>query len=155
MKIKKKKKPKFLRPNYGRSSRKRIKKNWRRQRGIDNKKRVKKAHMGKSPSIGYGQAKAIRFLHPKGKKEILVRNLSELAEVKDCLVRISASIGKKLRIKLMEEAAKRKLIVLNPKKFEEKEKIEASGKKEDAGANEKKIEKNEASGKKEDAGAKK
>ena len=56
----KRKHPKFLRPNFGRSSRSRIKKAWRRQRGIDNKKRLKIAYMGASPSIGYGQPSEIR-----------------------------------------------------------------------------------------------
>jgi len=109
----KKVKPKFLRPNYGRSSRARVKGNWRRQRGEDNKKRVKKAHMGKSPSIGYGQDKRIRYLHPVGKKEVLVHNMSELAAVKDEAVRIASGVAKRLKASILAEAEKKKLIVLN------------------------------------------
>jgi large subunit ribosomal protein L32e len=122
--IKKKKKPKFLRPNYGRSSRKRIKDNWRRPRGIDNKKRIKKRYMGKSPSIGYSQDKKIRGLHPSGKKEILITNLKELENApKDSLIRISSKIGKKLKIKILELAKKLNLKILNAPKEQKKEQI--------------------------------
>jgi len=110
----KKDKPKFLRPNYGRSSRKKIGLSWRRQRGVDNKKRINKAHMGASPSIGYGQDKKIKFFHPTGKKEVLIHNMSELEAVKDEVVRISASLSKRLKEKILAEAQKRKLHVVNP-----------------------------------------
>ena len=125
----KKSKPKFLRPNYGRSSRARVKGNWRRQRGEDNKKRVKKAHMGKSPSIGYGQDKRIRCLHPVGKKEALIHNMAELAAVKDEAVRIASGVAKRLKASIVAEAEKRKLIVLNSGK---KKLQKAAAKKEDA-----------------------
>ncbi|MCX8163226.1 MAG: 50S ribosomal protein L32e [Candidatus Micrarchaeota archaeon] len=116
-KLKKKKKPKFLRPNYGRTSRKRIKDNWRRPRGIDNKKRVKIAYMGSSPSIGYSQDRRIRGLHPSGKKEFLISNLQELKKIPaNSALRIAATIGKKLRIKIEEEAKKLGFFILNPLK---------------------------------------
>ena len=115
--IKKKKKPKFLRPNYKRSSRKRIKDNWRRQRGIDNKKRIKKKYMGKSPSIGYSQDKRIRGFHPSGTKEVLVTNIKELENApKDALIRISSKIGKKLKTKMLEIANKLNLKIVNAPK---------------------------------------
>ncbi|MEM3361863.1 MAG: eL32 family ribosomal protein [Candidatus Anstonellaceae archaeon] len=147
IKLKKKKKPKFLRPNYGRSSRKRIKDNWRRPRGIDNKKRVKKAYMGASPSIGYSQDKKIRGLHPSGKKEFLVSNLEELKKVpQDGVVRLASTIGRKLRIKLVEQAAKLGLVILNPKKESLSTKAIAEEKKilkEEENKNQKNLEKEE------------
>ncbi|MFH0927442.1 MAG: eL32 family ribosomal protein [Candidatus Micrarchaeota archaeon] len=109
----KKAKPKFLRPNYGRSSRKRIKRAWRRQRGVDNKKRVNKAHMGASPSIGYGQDRRIRYLHPVGLHEALVHNLHELEKVQGAAVRIAASCSKRLKEKLVAAALSKNLRVLN------------------------------------------
>lgn len=118
----KKVKPKFLRPNYGRSSRARVKGNWRRQRGEDNKKRIGKAHMGKSPNIGYGQDKKIKFVHPVGKREALVHNMAELNAVEDKVVRISATVSKRLRQKLVEEAQKKKLVVLNSGKIKKVQK---------------------------------
>ncbi|MFN3910186.1 MAG: eL32 family ribosomal protein [Candidatus Anstonellaceae archaeon] len=118
--LKKKKKPKFFRPNYGRSSRKRIKANWRRPRGVDNKKRIKKAYMGASPSIGYSQNKKIRGLHPSGKKEVLVSNLSQLNSIgNDFAIRIASNVGRKLRLKIFQVALDKKLKVLNPPKTKE------------------------------------
>jgi large subunit ribosomal protein L32e len=122
--LKKKKKPKFLRPNYGRSSRKRIKDNWRRPRGVDNKKRIKKAYMGASPSIGYSQPKKIRGLHPSGKKEILVHSLNDLKNIKpDSAIKIASAVGKKLYLKILNEASKLGLKILNPRKLDENSKI--------------------------------
>lgn len=118
--LKKKKKPKFLRPNYGRSSRKRIKENWRRPRGIDNKKRIKKAYMGASPSIGYSQDKKIRGMHPCGKKEILIRTLSDLNLVtQNNAIRIASAVGKKLKLQIFQAAVNKGLKVLNPPKIKE------------------------------------
>lgn len=122
MMLKKKSKPKFLRPNYGRSSRKRVKANWRRPRGIDNKKRIKKAYMGALPSIGYSQDKKIRGLHPCGKREALVSNLVQLNSIsKDYAVRIASPVGKKLRLQIFQKALNLGLKVLNPPKDSKKE----------------------------------
>ncbi len=114
MEIKKRTKPTFARPNYGRTSRSRIKANWRRPRGIDNKKRFKWAYMGASPSIGYGQDKRIKDVHPAGKKEARVENLAQLEAVSDRFVRIAAGVGKKLKTKMLALAKSKHLRVLNP-----------------------------------------
>lgn len=118
-KLNKKKKPKFLRPNYGRKSRARIKCNWRKPRGTDNKKRINKAHMGKSPSIGYGQAKSVKFLHPLGKKEKLVQCMGDFSQIKpnEYVLRIASSIGGKLREKILQSAKSSGFAVLNPNKL--------------------------------------
>jgi large subunit ribosomal protein L32e len=122
MAIKKRNHPQFLRPNYGRSSRSRIKKNWRRQRGIDNKKRLKIKYMGASPSIGYGQPAAIRGFHPRGKPEALVQSPSELENLKDIVIRIASGVGRLKREAIQKLAASKGLHVANPKKFEPKQK---------------------------------
>ena len=114
MVIKKKKKSTFARPNYGRKSRERIKANWRRPRGIDNKKGFKWKYMGASPSIGYGADKAIFGFHPSGKPEVLVENMKQLEAAKACVVRIAGGVGGKLRIKLVAKAAEMKLRIVNP-----------------------------------------
>ena len=114
MAIKKRTHPKFLRPNYGRTSRSRIKIAWRRPRGIDNKKRQKIAYMGASPSIGYGQPAAIKHFHPAGMRETLVQNPSELTGLKGVLVRIAGSVGRKKRETIERVAKEMKLRVLNP-----------------------------------------
>ncbi|MFA6489330.1 MAG: eL32 family ribosomal protein [Candidatus Micrarchaeia archaeon] len=108
--------PKFLRPNYGRSSRSRIKLAWRRPRGIDNKKRAKIKYMGCSPSIGYGQPLVLKGKHPKGLDEIIVQTPAELKGLKDVVVRIAGGVGRVKReaiIKLCEAA---KIHVVNKSK---------------------------------------
>ncbi|MDE1811213.1 MAG: hypothetical protein KGH66_04175, partial [Candidatus Micrarchaeota archaeon] len=58
--MKKKPHPKFNVPNFGARSMSRVPERWRKQRGIDNKKRIKRNFMGAEPTIGYGNPKAIR-----------------------------------------------------------------------------------------------
>lgn len=114
MAIKKRKHPKFRRPNYGRTSRGRIGLAWRRPRGIDNKKRAKIAYMGASPSIGYGQPSAIRGFHPSGMPEALVQSPSELSALKDVAIRIAGGVGRKKRETIEKLAKEKGLRVLNP-----------------------------------------
>jgi large subunit ribosomal protein L32e len=114
MAIKKRSHPKFLRPNYGRKSRSRIKLAWRRPRGIDNKKRLKIAYMGASPSIGFGQPAAIKHFHPAGMREALVQTPADLTGLKGVLVRIAGSVGRKKRALIEKLASEMKLRVLNP-----------------------------------------
>ena len=119
--------PKFLRPNYGRSSRSRIKIAWRRQRGIDNKKRMKIRYMGASPSIGYGQPSKIRHFHPSGMPEVLVQSPSEVAGLKGVMVRIASGVGRLKREAIIRLAEAAKLRVANkakkyPPRPEKKEK---------------------------------
>lgn len=104
--IAKKRHPKFLRPNYGRSSRGRVGRAWRAPRGIDNKKRQKIKYMGASPSIGYRNAKALRGMRKDdGLIERLVHNAAEADAVlleKDApkmyFVKMAGSLGEKKRV---------------------------------------------------------
>ena len=117
MAIKKRKHPQFLRPNYGRSSRSRIKLAWRRPRGIDNKKRMKIKYMGESPSIGFRQPKAIRYHHPRGLPEVLVQTPADLAGLKNVVIRIAGSVGRLKRAAIEKMAASMALHVVNVKKY--------------------------------------
>ncbi|MEM2138375.1 MAG: eL32 family ribosomal protein [Candidatus Anstonellaceae archaeon] len=108
--------PKFRRPNYGRSSRSRIKIAWRRPRGIDNKKRLKIKYMGASPSIGYGQPSEIKHNHPQGLPEMLVQTPAQLANLKDVVVRIAGGVGRKKREEIIKLAESMKLRVVNKAK---------------------------------------
>lgn len=132
--VSKRKHPKFLRPNYGRSSRSRIKLAWRRPRGIDNKKRLKIAYMGASPSIGYGQPSAIRHLHPSGMPEVLVASTADLTSLKAVAVRIASGVGRLKRESIIKLAESMKLPVLNKaKKYKPKpEKKALDAKKQEA-----------------------
>lgn len=114
--IQKRRKPTFARPNYGRTSRGRIRSAWRRPRGIDNKQRIGKKYMPRKPVIGFGQNAAIRGMHPTGKREVLITHEKMLEAVAPGAmhVRIAAGIGKRLKKKLMEMARAKNLRVLNP-----------------------------------------
>jgi len=143
--VSKRKHPKFLRPNYGRSSRSRIKLAWRRPRGIDNKKRSKIAYMGCSPSIGYGQPQEIKYNHPLGMPEVLVQAPSELKGLKGVVVRIAGGVGRLKREAIIKlcEAAKIKVVNKNKKypiKAEKKAKTDDKKKPEAKKAEEKKVE---------------
>jgi large subunit ribosomal protein L32e len=112
----KKKKPKFVRSNYGRSKRKRVKENWRKPRGIDNKKRIGKKYAGRRPKIGYKNPEEIRFRRRSGKLEFLVHNVEELQKIpsKDEYIAVIAhDVGKKKRIEIIEIAKKLGIEVAN------------------------------------------
>lgn len=78
------------------ASRKLYRDKWRKPRGIDNKKRVRKASEGPSPNIGYKNPEEIRGLHPSGYREVLVRNESDMnVDPKIYAIRFSSTLGKK------------------------------------------------------------
>lgn len=103
MTLKKKSHPKFNVPNYGAKSRKRVLPRWRKQRGIDSKKRIKKAFMGAEPTIGYKTPDMLMGLRASGKRLIVVHNVSELKSAANGMpefadtfeVSIAGGVGKK------------------------------------------------------------
>ena len=110
------KKPKFER--YGWWRKKKLSKSWRRPRGHDNKVREHIAAKGARVQVGYRRKKEERGLHPSGRREVLVFNTTDLAQVGDAeeelAVLIAASVGKRKRGEIEEEAATRGITVLNP-----------------------------------------
>ncbi len=125
----KKKKAKFNVLNAGgKRGKKRVKERWRRPRGIDNKKRIREKWAGKSPNIGYKNDAKLRGLHPSGKKEVLIYRPEDLEGLKDVVVRIASSVGKRKRTAILEKAEAMGLRVVNyqlkvvEKKDESKEK---------------------------------
>jgi len=81
MTIKKKGHPTFNVPNFGTKSRSRVKPRWRKQRGIDNKKREKMDFMGAEPTIGYRNPESLRGVRSNGKRIVLVHNVDELKRI--------------------------------------------------------------------------
>ncbi len=73
--------PKFNVPNFGAKHRKRVRERWRKQRGIDNKKRIKKDFMGAEPNIGYGNPESLRGVRASGKRLKTVQNGKELEAI--------------------------------------------------------------------------
>ncbi|XP_068702776.1 large ribosomal subunit protein eL32-like [Montipora capricornis] len=74
--IVKKRKKKFIRHQSDRYDR--LKPNWRKPKGIDN--RVRRRFKGQylMPNIGYGSNKKTKHLMPDGFKKFLIRNVKEL-----------------------------------------------------------------------------
>ncbi|MBS7647339.1 MAG: 50S ribosomal protein L32e [Candidatus Bathyarchaeia archaeon] len=118
----KKKKPDFVRHESWRYDR--LKENWRRPKGIDNKMRRKIKGWPQTVNVGYRGPKASRGIHPSGYEEVLVYNIEDLKKVdaKTQAVRIAHTVGKKKRMQILQEARKKRIVVLNLS--EAKEKVE-------------------------------
>merc|ERR1712173_42572 len=75
-KIVKKRTKKFIRHQSDRYDK--VKRNWRKPKGIDNRVRRKFKGMYLMPNIGYGSAKETRHMLPTGFRKVLVHNVKEL-----------------------------------------------------------------------------
>ena len=111
----KKRHPNFNVPNFG--FKVRVKRRWRKQRGIDNKKRIKKSFMGAEPTIGYRNPEQIRGVRINGRKIILVNNIKELEAMadkgEDFDITIAKPVSARKRIAISELAQKKGLHVTN------------------------------------------
>jgi large subunit ribosomal protein L32e len=96
---------------------KRLGEEWRRPRGKDSKMRL--GIKGKPPvvSVGYRTSRENRGLHPCGLHEVLVRNLRDLERVdpRRQVARISATVGQRLRNRILQRARELGIKVLNPR----------------------------------------
>jgi large subunit ribosomal protein L32e len=113
------KKPEFARSESWRYTK--LKKSWRRPRGLDHKMRRKIKGWPPMVSTGYKGPKIARGLHPSGYWEILVHNAEEVAAVdpKTQAARIAHTVGRKKRTQIIAEARKKKIVVLNAKEIKE------------------------------------
>ena len=108
-----KKKPKFLRQG---TYLKKVKKKWRRPRGVHSKLKVKEKSKGSLPNVGYGAPKKLRGLHPSGFKEVMIFNLNDLEKLdkEKEAGRLSGRIGQKKKKTIIERAKQLKIKILNP-----------------------------------------
>jgi len=93
----------------------RIKDQWRKPRGIDNKMRTEEQGWPKSVKVGYRGPSAVRGLHPSGKEEVTVWNPVDVenVDVETQVARIGGSVGGRKREAVLEKAEKLGVRVLN------------------------------------------
>jgi len=119
MQMKKKIHPNFNIPNFGAKNRSRVKDRWRKQRGDDNKKRMKKAFAGAEPTIGYGNPEQLRGIRASGRRTVVVQNIEQLKEVienpdmTDYDVTLASTLSRKKRMEMVKLAEQNKLRVTN------------------------------------------
>jgi large subunit ribosomal protein L32e len=143
----KSKKPNFVRHESWRYVR--LKENWRRPKGIDNKMRRKVKGWPQTVSVGYRGPKTARNLHPSGYEEVLVYNIKDLERVdnESQAVRIAHTVGKKTRLQILAAAKEKGIFILNPGEMGEGniEKVKEETKEEPAEIREAEADKTETS----------
>ena len=109
----KNKKPDFLRYESWRY--KRVKKAWRKPKGIDNKMRYKLKGWPKHVSIGYRSPKKVRYYHPSGKRELIIHNVDELDKVdpRKHIVKLAHTVGYRKRVQIIARAEEKQLQIAN------------------------------------------
>jgi large subunit ribosomal protein L32e len=95
---------------------KKLKNKWKRPRGIDNKMRQKKKGWPRSVKVGWRSPKAVRDLHPTGFEEVMIYNPGDitLIDPKTQVGRIGGTVGGRKRVKILEEAERLGVHILNP-----------------------------------------
>nr|ALS04380.1 60S ribosomal protein L32 [Acartia pacifica]ALS04381.1 60S ribosomal protein L32 [Acartia pacifica]ALS04382.1 60S ribosomal protein L32 [Acartia pacifica]ALS04383.1 60S ribosomal protein L32 [Acartia pacifica] len=115
-KILKKRTKRFIRHQSDRYIK--LKPNWRKPKGIDNRVRRKFRGMYKMPGIGYGSAKATKHMLPTGFRKVLVHNVKELEVLmmqnKKFCAEIAHGVSAKNRKTLVERAQQLAIRVTNP-----------------------------------------
>ncbi len=95
---------------------KRVKKSWRRPRGLDSKMRKRVKGWPQSVGVGYRGPREARGLHPSGYAEVLVWNVDDVVGVdpEKEAVRIAHKVGARKRVEILARAEELGVRVLNP-----------------------------------------
>jgi large subunit ribosomal protein L32e len=93
----------------------RIKDQWRKPKGIDNKMRTEEKGWPKSVKIGYRGPAKVRGLHASGYEEIMVWNTKDLEKVDPNIqvARIGGSVGSRKKESMLEKARELDIHILN------------------------------------------
>ncbi|MFH1771052.1 MAG: eL32 family ribosomal protein [archaeon] len=112
-KVLKKKKMVFSRTDS--HKKKRVGKSWRRPKGIQNKRRLRKKGYAPVVKVGFRNQKEFRGSTKEGLKIIMVTNSSQLESIdkKTEAIIVSGRIGNKKRLPLLELAKKKDLKIVN------------------------------------------
>jgi large subunit ribosomal protein L32e len=94
----------------------RIKDQWRKPKGIDNKMRTELQGWPRSVKVGYGGPAAVRGLHSSGYEEVMVWNTNDLEKVlpETQVARIGGTVGGKKRESILAKAEELNIRILNP-----------------------------------------
>jgi large subunit ribosomal protein L32e len=115
----KKSHPKFNVPNAGAKNRSRVKERWRKQRGIDSKKRIKKDFAGAEPTIGYGNPESVKGVRASGKRALMVMNLEQLrelissGEIQGYEITLSGALSRRKKAEMSKLASQNKINITN------------------------------------------
>jgi large subunit ribosomal protein L32e len=111
----KKKKPEFIRQDAHKKPK--LKKKWKRPKGLHSKMRLCIKGYRRSVEKGWGSPREARGLHPSGLKAVLVYAVADLDKI-DAKVSggiISAGVGLKKRVEIAKAAKERGIMILNVK----------------------------------------
>jgi large subunit ribosomal protein L32e len=94
----------------------RIKDQWRKPKGIDNKMRTEEKGWPKSVKVGYRGPVAVRGLHPSGYEEVMVWNTRDLVDINPDtqVARIGGSVGGRKKESILVRATELEIRILNP-----------------------------------------
>ncbi|GFT36902.1 60S ribosomal protein L32 [Nephila pilipes] len=114
-KIVKKRVKKFIRHQSDRYAK--LKPNWRKPKGIDNRVRRRFKGQYKMPNIGYGSNRKTKHLLPNGFKKVTVRNVKELEILmmmnRTYCAEIGHAVSSKKRKLIVERAQQLAIRVIN------------------------------------------
>jgi large subunit ribosomal protein L32e len=94
---------------------KRLKKGWRKPRGLHSKMRMNFGYRPDMARVGFRGPKKVRGLHPSGFEEVMVYNLSDVEKIDPDTqaARISGNVGTWKRSKIIKKAEDLKIRILN------------------------------------------
>lgn len=114
----KKRKPEFILQDYGKKPR--LKRKWRKPKGIDSKMRLGIKGYRKMVTKGYGSPKLVKGLHKSGLKPVLVTSIKDIDSInkeKEGAV-IQGSVGLRKKVEIVKKAREKGIKILNLKDYD-------------------------------------